>query len=112
MTDEQFNTLVNILGNLGSQAYQYALRQAYLGAVGWMLFGIAVFVACYVGYRKFSVLGKSDKGSNGAEWNLASILILVAGTAIGAFNILANLIVLVNPHWRAIQLLAGLVSGG
>ena|SRR3990167_10749320 len=110
MTPEQFEKLIAILGEVGSFAYQAAYRQAIVDGVFNL---IVVFVALVIVAVSSRVLLINIKKPFSDTTDAVSVL---CGFVIFSFLLIAMLTVskgvmsLLNPHWRAIELLAGLAK--
>jgi hypothetical protein len=120
MTDEQFQQLVLILGQVGNAAYAAALRRAEVNA--WIngvtaVIGLIVFSASIViGLRLIRMADKPDVTSE-AQRNISTSFIIVL--CVGVFSLFDALItaptaikLIYSPEFAALQYLATLVRGG
>jgi hypothetical protein len=114
MTEEQFDKLIAILGNVGTQAYQAAYRQAYLDGiystiasvilVG--LIGVTVYLAVRLGHKRVDFPDDIPKWGSVAFLFLSIVVMIIL-----LFTTTASAMTgLFNPEWYAIQALAKLVK--
>lgn len=123
MTQQQFDQLMQILGQIGNTAYQAAYQQALtnsrvdaflsgLAAVVVVMGMLATFWAFRLALKRIKDEPNSDNeqvwGMLGVITTIVSIVatIIAIGCGLSAYKEMAN------PTWYAIQYLSQLVRGG
>lgn len=121
MTDQQFQRLMEILGQVGNQAYQSAYQQAQIngrldlaaaGICGLVL--VLAILAVIWGFRQVmndELSADSPRSNLGAGLAFTGAVVILFALGLGstfAWNAYSEL---TNPSWAAIQLLARLVRG-
>ena len=109
MSTEQFDRLLELLGEVGSRAYQVAYRQVIVDSIAWFVLSVVFIVVGIYLVGRFKQNAKTDE-YNEPEWTVASwitkamifILVLVA---------FSQIVHLLNPHWYVLRLLSSLVIG-
>lgn len=118
MTEAQFQQLLALLGQAGGTAYEMALQRAYVGAIldltGWLI----VFAAAALTVRllwRWSSKQYDDPDSHFDGGDEAGVKIL-SGIAGGLLMFVSFICAegaltdLLSPHYRALELLAQLVT--
>lgn len=126
MTNEQFQQLLQILGNVGNVVYQMALRQVYIDIVQnflWatLLFGVSILLWRWV-VAQSKIMKKASSGKSDQDWLLGlhvdmsktlGVIFGAIGSIVGfglAIGLINNAIgMLISPQWYAIQYLSGFV---
>lgn len=113
MTEEQFQQLVDLLGELGSAAYALAVRQAQIEAVTSLISALGFIVLGIVAYRV--ILWGKEKVAND-DSNPGGYFALLFGAVggvvglVGAVDcVIQTIHYAINPQWAALAKLAELV---
>jgi hypothetical protein len=113
MTDQQFQQLVELLGKIGTFAYDAALRQVYVD--GWrnLIMG-AVFLFAAIVFAKVCIRAARHLIDSPDEdmWIMASLFtgIFSAGILIASVASLNSaFVLLLSPQWNALRHMASLV---
>ncbi len=106
MTTDQIQQVIDTLLRIGeflaSKAFELALRQVYVRALGeFILFLVLIFISQVVG-RKFIKLGNEKIDEDFIAWG--NVIMYVVGI-ISAFSASRVLAYLINPEWYAVKLL-------
>lgn len=117
MSEDQFNRLMELLGNVGNASYQGAYAEAVLNgkidtAVA-MLCAVVFLVAVVTLWNNSrQITPDSDRDKD--EWHIgASVvaaIVLVVVTLIGVTVGISAIKEIVNPSWQAIYYLSDLVK--
>jgi hypothetical protein len=114
--------LVETVQNIAPRVWEIAIRQVYVGMIGWILFllvalgglilAIWIFRSMLGSYRKEveAYKAKEQYSDPDPSWIVLGtffVLLAMAITSLPIYEILARLI---NPHWYAIELLVNYVK--
>ena len=117
MSQEQFDKLVEILGSVGSMAYQAALRQVYVDAWTNLFFAVCEAVVLLASVYFFVRVFRWVKNESGDHLDAMPFYMGIAiGFFVGGATLLVSLSsaisLFVSPQWNAIKYIASLVMGG
>lgn len=122
MTPEQIAELIEYLKNLGELAigkgFELAMRQVYVLAMYAGLWFVAALFTFIIGLR---IWKQAHKTNAERKWNIddetfflyiVGGCLMALGGIVGFYHIGEVLAIVINPEWRAIDLIFGLVTGG
>lgn len=119
MTNEQFQQLIALLGQIGKQAYDIAVRQAKIEAATSFLWMLLALVGVWLSYKgvAFGVKWFRSKHEKWDDMETPALVGMVVGCmalpicAVLAVSDLVNVIqYALNPQWQALLELSKLVK--
>lgn len=112
ITDDQFQKLLGILGQIGSQAYAAALQQVNVDAHLDLFWGIIFSVGIVIGIIVviFGIRLMDEDSDTGSGVSLFGLLITIFTVLLASINFSNAYSLSVSPQWQAIQYLAKLVK--
>lgn len=111
MTDEQFQQLIQVLGEVGSTAYASAIKGVYVeGATSILLF----VILAGVGAACLASVWRMVKSADGDWYEIDPVIIfpsigMVLLFVFSVVSLCTGINYLLAPDWYALQRLAGLV---
>jgi hypothetical protein len=121
MTDQQFQRLLELLGQVGSTAYQAALQQVYVNANLKLFWGIAFLtglifggIIIWLGIKQMDKDMQTPKSygndnDSGAGIVFFGIVVCVGSLVLACLNFSDAYTYILSPQWQAIQLMSQLV---
>lgn len=123
MTPEQIQYLIDriesIGGTLATAGFELAVRQVIIESTAWLVFSTVCVIADVIALRYWlRFINRKDSDGNYAEnegdrdgGTVMGCIVATLVSIIPAFNIVFNIVQLLNPQWYAVKYLFSLVGG-